>query len=428
MAMAGDEQDEYHAAITTDSNVATAATHPHDDGSGLKRKRPDQEADETEDTGPAAKCVKQYGDPASTESSVATTATQPHCDSSTRKRERSDEDGDEVEDIAPAKKCIKQDGDAYAGARLIKRKRVPEGDRNGKVKCETCWDRKPVEEAIALECDHTSCYGCVQDLFRQSMKDETLYPPRCCTRLITLDDMRDILPEDLIPEFIAKREELEDPSKCYCHVPTCSAYIPNAKRTGDNAICPTCNSSTCRKCQGASHDGDCVYDPETQALMETAKDLQWQRYPPCGRFLEHNFGCWHMTCPCKHEFCYLCATTWKECKCDLWEEERLLERARIITERERLGRATQGRRNARGRWIPVQAPDGAPRDIAGMAARFRQHAECAHGNMHMYVPGSYECDDCHHVLDRYIHRCDQCRVSLCTWCCMHRRRRGAIRT
>lgn len=40
-------------------------------------------------------------------------------------------------------------------------------------------------------------------------------------------------------------------------------------------------------------------------------------------------------CVCKSEFCYVCREIWKTCPCPRWEEERLLDRALVVADRER---------------------------------------------------------------------------------------------
>ena len=44
-------------------------------------------------------------------------------------------------------------------------------------------------------------------------------------------------------------------------------------------------------------------------------------------------GCYHMTCRCRRQFCYLCARTWKTCHCSQWDEKRLYGRAEEIIHR-----------------------------------------------------------------------------------------------
>jgi hypothetical protein len=44
-------------------------------------------------------------------------------------------------------------------------------------------------------------------------------------------------------------------------------------------------------------------------------------------------GCYHMTCRCRAEFCYLCSKPWKNCPCPQWDERRLLVEARALTAR-----------------------------------------------------------------------------------------------
>lgn len=43
--------------------------------------------------------------------------------------------------------------------------------------------------------------------------------------------------------------------------------------------------------------------------------------------IELTTGCFHMTCRCKTQFCYLCSSPWKTCQCPRWDEQRLVTRA-----------------------------------------------------------------------------------------------------
>ncbi|KAL1614980.1 hypothetical protein SLS54_009321 [Diplodia seriata] len=55
-------------------------------------------------------------------------------------------------------------------------------------RCEACRDdRKFFDVATVPHCRHDYCRDCLDQLFRLSMTDESLFPPRCCRQPISLD-------------------------------------------------------------------------------------------------------------------------------------------------------------------------------------------------------------------------------------------------
>jgi len=112
------------------------------------------------------------------------------------------------------------------------------------------------------------------------------------------------------------------------------------------AQCPVCKNSLCRKCKVVWHDKlTCeeyqalpVHEraPEDLQLLELARQEKWRRCPKCNAMVELKYGCNHITCTCKHHFCYTCGadfeykndryrcTSGKGCK--VWDEAALLER------------------------------------------------------------------------------------------------------
>lgn len=103
------------------------------------------------------------------------------------------------------------------------------------------------------------------------------------------------------------------------------------------------------------------------------------------------------------EFCYVCAASpWKSCACPEWEEELLLERATEIVLRENPN-AGASRHN-----LVRQAAD-----------MLVANHDCDHQRFR-WIPGEFECDECHLKYNRFIYRCRQCRVQFC-WRCRHNR-------
>ncbi|KXH27720.1 IBR finger domain-containing protein [Colletotrichum simmondsii] len=209
--------------------------------------------------------------------------------------------------------------------------------REKKTTCDSCKDAYHPMAVAQLPCKHNYCRDCLRTLFELSLTDESLFPPRCCKLPIPVDGgcARFLLPPKLVGEFRAKEIEFSTPNRTYCHRPTCSKFIPKEFIRADVGTCPQCQQQTCTMCKGAEHGNqDCAQDTSTQALLEVAAANGWQRCLSCRRIVELDHGCYHMTCPCGSQFCYLCGLQWKTCTCEQWNEERLVARANVIVNRE----------------------------------------------------------------------------------------------
>ena len=223
-------------------------------------------------------------------------------------------------------------------------------------------------------CNHFYHTTCLRDLFMTAMRDESLMPPRCCRQEIPLA-LASLVKTEL-DSFNAKRLEFSTPDRLYCSRKTCSAFIPSKSIVRGIGSCPrlvkhleffqirtnigcstinlqraykrgchpchmifiaslmlftrlNCNTTTCAACQEASHGSlACTSDAGTQALWQVARAAGWARCYRCRTMVELSQGCYHMTCRCRAEFCYLCAAPWKTCQCVQWDEDRLLLDAR----------------------------------------------------------------------------------------------------
>lgn len=164
------------------------------------------------------------------------------------------------------------------------------------IDCTACGDSYPREDSYTAPCSHVYHNGCLEKMISEAMINETSYPPRCCSQNMNLDSALKYLPDGLANEFQAKREELDDDSRTYCHIATCSAYI-SASNKGENVgRCPKCQESTCITCNAAAHqDRDCPEDEGTKSVLTTATKEGWQQCRTCGRVIERNTGCYHMT-------------------------------------------------------------------------------------------------------------------------------------
>ncbi|KAJ7580269.1 hypothetical protein C8J56DRAFT_278895 [Mycena floridula] len=125
------------------------------------------------------------------------------------------------------------------------------------------------------------------------------------------------------------------------------APAPKGVQYSKNLVqCPRCKGSLCISCKVVWHQNlTCAaYQalplteraPEDVAFANLARLEKWRRCPKCSAMVELKSGCNHITCTCKHHFCYTCGSDFEHkggkyrCKggsgCKVWEEQNLLER------------------------------------------------------------------------------------------------------
>ncbi|KAG6138125.1 hypothetical protein E4U28_004300 [Claviceps purpurea] len=204
--------------------------------------------------------------------------------------------------------------------------------------CVACTSEVASTDSIRCPCSHDYCGDCTTSLFSAAINDESLFPPRCCQEPIPLDLIKPFLSATLLGAYEAKKLEHETPDKTYCHVRTCSAFVPPAFVKDDVATCVKCQSKTCTMCKGEMHTNDCPADTLTADFLQVATEKGWQRCYSCRRMVGLDTGCNHITCRCKAEFCYVCGLKWKQCSCAQWDEDRLIARVDNIVDREQGGR------------------------------------------------------------------------------------------
>ncbi|CZT06991.1 related to IBR finger domain protein [Rhynchosporium agropyri] len=211
--------------------------------------------------------------------------------------------------------------------------------RSGKLstasrRCEACRETVKFVDIARLPCQHEYCRKCLAMLFEASMTDESLFPPRCCRQPISVSSVRLFLDLEVVQEFARKTTEFQTPNRTYCYSPTCSAFIHPRNINGEMACCDDCGLQTCTTCKAEGHNGDCPNDTALQQVLETAREMGWQRCHSCWSLVELEHGCNHMTCRCGAQFCYVCGQPWKNCACEQWNEHRLYARANQIIDRQ----------------------------------------------------------------------------------------------
>jgi hypothetical protein len=155
-----------------------------------------------------------------------------------------------------------------------------------------------------------------------------VFPPKCCDQRIPSNSFIPFLSSDTqsLYDFKCREFAIRVSDRVYCPTPDCSAFLGSSalSHITDEAYCNKCNSRVCVLCRQPAHSGDtCSENTVTKEVRAFAHTQGWQTCPDCSAIIELNHGCFHMTCLCGAQFCYLCAVPWKKCTCPQWEETRL---------------------------------------------------------------------------------------------------------
>ncbi|CAG8089202.1 unnamed protein product [Penicillium olsonii] len=281
-----------------------------------------------------------------------------------------------------------------------------------RIRCVSCFERCDAMLSMG-KCRHEFCLECTRQMFLGAIRDEGLYPPRCCGNVIPPGVAMRVLNYVELHEFSQRALEWTAETRVYCGDPTCSKFIPAHAIKDQHGTCPRCGQQTHLTCQSLAHPGiDCPLDENLPLVLETAEAQGWKRCPHCRTMVELVRGCNHMICRCGREFCYICTAVWKTCVCEYWHERRLMDEANQVVQEE----------------VPRNGDqDALDRALERAVHNLVRHIDvgCEHHRGSQWVwrnRGSLQCDICSSHLPEYIFMCSNCRMRACWRCRRHRLR------
>lgn len=111
-------------------------------------------------------------------------------------------------------------------------------------------------------------------------------------------------------KFLENQAMEKDSSVRWCPSPGCETAIrPTALGAliGRRRLkCPTCSTAVCGRCGRAYHGWGTCEDLTDATLEQYRKQKFLQPCPNCRRQVEKLDACPHMTCPCGHQWCWVC--------------------------------------------------------------------------------------------------------------------------
>ena len=186
------------------------------------------------------------------------------------------------------------------------------------------------EDHTLLLCGHRCCRGCLRRMLGMySRPDRDLrFPMRCpidaaCGQMVSLADIRACTDRTTFDSICSEstRTFIENaPQYRFCFAASCNGILPDHEAQRGFVRCVSCSGEFCSSCCGKDdirgvpwHKGlSCAQFQSVQRdggedlLRQCLADTDGRQCPQCRNFVIRNNGCDHMTCLCRHEFCYVC--------------------------------------------------------------------------------------------------------------------------
>ncbi|KAI9044865.1 uncharacterized protein KD926_011038 [Aspergillus affinis] len=168
---------------------------------------------------------------------------------------------------------------------------------HARIPCVSCLEFFDRAELFMNPCGECLCHDCTRELFLGSIRDEELYPPRCCGRIITPETALLVLDYRELYQFSQRAIEYSAKDRVYCAEPTCSKFIPPGAIVADYGTCLGCHRRTHLPCRSLEHPSvDCPMDQSLQDVLALAETEDWRRCSNCRAMVELKHGCNHITC------------------------------------------------------------------------------------------------------------------------------------
>ncbi|EGX43136.1 hypothetical protein AOL_s00215g745 [Orbilia oligospora ATCC 24927] len=195
--------------------------------------------------------------------------------------------------------------------------------------CNICNETYQNYAVFTLKCKHRYCVECLRDHILHAFGQPGSELPRCCGEALPLTYAGEVLMESELNQLMDRRDAQESSKQISCV--GCKKDLLQGSIKDNSAYCIDCAKFTCIHCAKDLHDGICPEDKDMAMLLETAKNEGWSKCGKCNHLVELTIGCFHMTCRCGHQFCYLCGVEWKTCGCPSSSEHSVLGRIREAT-------------------------------------------------------------------------------------------------
>ena len=150
-----------------------------------------------------------------------------------------------------------------------------------------------------MKCGHRICHPCLKVMFRLSVIDKQLMPPKCCTNdYIPLKHVESLFDMAFKKTLDKKHREFITRNPIYCPSYRCGEWIKpgNIRKKHDLGSrmlgkCSRCKTKVCVLCRKKWHGTrDCSEDEDTKVLLAIAQQAGWRQCYKCKTLIELKEG------------------------------------------------------------------------------------------------------------------------------------------
>ncbi|CAN1171569.1 Probable E3 ubiquitin-protein ligase ARI7 [Linum perenne] len=214
--------------------------------------------------------------------------------------------------------------------------------------CTICFELKPLSSFASAACGHLFCRGCwrqyIAKIVNEGARCLKLRCPEPWCGVAAGDDLigeiADSKDRERYFNFVLRSYIEENRGRKWCPAPNCECAVEFCMSGDANYdVSCLCSHSFCWNCCEDRHRPvDCetvknwAVKNDSESENENWKKVNTKPCPKCGRAIEKNEGCMHMTCasPCHHHFCWVCLGPWQNHKsCNRYDEDNALTSLRL---------------------------------------------------------------------------------------------------
>ena len=202
-----------------------------------------------------------------------------------------------------------------------------------KIECLICMSEIKKDDYFPLKsCCDLYHVDCLREYLNLEITEKRV-PIKCpkCEDIFQESDLRERLDNEMFgkyQKFLMDNLVMNNPDEfSCCPTPDCAyVFMPNGQ---SRFLCSLCNQDYCLNCRVNYHENitceefqksfkESGYGESDKQFFSFVKGNKFKQCPNCKYWVEKNRGCNHMTCRCKHEFCYVCGAKHKTCNCNLF--------------------------------------------------------------------------------------------------------------